>query len=58
MKEIYKSTSKLVFFLLAIGASIFTYKGVVSGEQYMTLVTMAFMAYYQRQKEDDRLNNL
>jgi hypothetical protein len=43
---ILKSASKIVFLLMAIGALVFTYFKIITGEQFLILASMAFSFYF------------
>jgi hypothetical protein len=47
MNKIFSSATKTVFVLMAIATIILTFRGVITGEQFMSLIVMVFMAYYK-----------
>jgi len=46
MENLFKSASKIVFIMMALGVHGALFTGKISGEQYMVLAGMAFTFYF------------
>jgi hypothetical protein len=47
MKSIYSSATKTVFVLMAISTIAMVFMGIITGEQFLPLITMVFLSYYK-----------
>jgi len=52
--EILKSASKLVFLIMAVGATIALFSNFITGEQFLILASMAFSFYFSNKGEGDK----
>lgn len=43
----FKSATKTVFVLMALSTIAMVFTGIITGEQFLPLVTMVFLAYYK-----------
>ena len=41
------SATKIVFIIMAISLVAMVFKGIITGEQFLPLVTMVFLSYYK-----------
>lgn len=54
MKEILTSASKIVFILMAVATCLFTAMGIITGEQFMVLASMAFAFYFSNKGDSSQ----
>ena len=54
MLEVLKSASKIVFLLMAVSTVALTFKGTVTGEQFLVLASMAFAFYFSNKGDPAR----
>ena len=54
MLEVLKSASKIVFLLMAVSTVALTFKGIVTGEQFLVLAGMAFAFYFSNKGDPAR----
>lgn len=47
MLKHFASATKIVFIIMAISLVAMVFKGIVTGEQFLPLVTMVFLSYYK-----------
>jgi len=51
---IFKSASKMVFILIAIGAVTFTAMGILESKDFMVLAGMSFTYYFNRSNTNQK----
>ena len=47
MNKIFSSATKTVFVLIALSTVAMVFTGIITGEQFLPLVTMVFLSYYK-----------
>lgn len=50
---ILNSAAKIVFIIMALAVCAFTAAGVITGEQFMVLASMAFTFYFSNKGDKD-----
>ena len=53
--RILKSASKIVFILMALSSSIGFFIGILSQENMMVLISLAFTYYFTKKKNENNL---
>ncbi len=51
------STTNIVFVIISIALVVFTYKGIITGDQFMKMVELVFIFFFVKKGYDTNTTN-